>query len=246
MGERDVDLGAHLGEPAVQQDPDLVALAHDLDVLPRPRGQPERLGHRLLRAEARREVLAGPRAPRRVGALALGEEPRGQRRPALERLLETLDLEEVDPGAGHGRGAYWAVNLHELDQPQPADQEAARHRLAGNGGQGRRRRRPGPRRGSRSQEGREEGGEEGRQDRRQARWQEPRQASGPARRDRYRGLRRGQEAARLEGLGRRVVAVPAERHADAGRAAGARYSTVTVFARLRGWSTLRPRFRAMA
>ena len=76
----------------------------DLDVLPRPRLERERLGHRLLRAEARGEVLAGPRAGRGVGALALGEQPLGQPRPALERALQALDLQQVHADAAHGRG----------------------------------------------------------------------------------------------------------------------------------------------
>src|SRR3954452_6139553 len=104
MGQGDVDLRAELGELAVQADVRPGLPAHYLDVLPRPRGQPERLGDGLLRAEARGEVLAGTRALGRVRALARGEEPLGERGAPLQRLLEALDLEKVDPGSWHGRG----------------------------------------------------------------------------------------------------------------------------------------------
>ena len=48
-------------------------------------------------AEARCEMLARTRARRRVCTLTLREQPLGQLRPALERSLQPLDLQQVDP-----------------------------------------------------------------------------------------------------------------------------------------------------
>ena len=59
---RDVDLHAELAERAVQRDAGLRPLPDDLDVARVPGLQAQRLGDRLLGAEARREMLAGPRA----------------------------------------------------------------------------------------------------------------------------------------------------------------------------------------
>jgi hypothetical protein len=75
---------------------------HHLDVARRPRFEAQRLGHRLLRAEARGEVLPGPRPPGGVRTLAVGEQPPSEPRTPLERALEALDLEEVHADAGHG------------------------------------------------------------------------------------------------------------------------------------------------
>ena len=55
--------------------------------------------------------IAGPGAGGRVGALAVGEDPLGQPRPALERALEPLDVEEVDADAAHGGGSYSTVTV---------------------------------------------------------------------------------------------------------------------------------------
>ena len=54
------------------------------------------LEHGLLGAEARRQVLGGPRPAGGVGALARGEQPLGQPRAPRERALEAVDLEQVD------------------------------------------------------------------------------------------------------------------------------------------------------
>ena len=53
----------------------LVTAAEHLDVAPAPLAQLERLRHRLLGAEARRQVHHRPRARGRVGPLAVGEQP---------------------------------------------------------------------------------------------------------------------------------------------------------------------------
>ena len=47
------------------------------------------------------EVLRQPPLRRRIRALTLGEQPLGQPGPALQRLLEPVDLQEVQPD--HGR-----------------------------------------------------------------------------------------------------------------------------------------------
>ena len=60
---------------------------------------PERLGRRLLGAEARRQVLPGARLTGGVRPLGLGEQPLGEPRRPLERPLEPVDLEQVDPDA---------------------------------------------------------------------------------------------------------------------------------------------------
>ena len=67
--------------------------------------QPQRLGDRLLRAEARGEMLRRAAAAGSVGALAVGEQAFGQPRVAFERALEPVDLQEVqaDPGGCHWR-----------------------------------------------------------------------------------------------------------------------------------------------
>src|SRR6185436_6610342 len=64
----------------------------DLDVAEAPASKAERLRHRLLRAEARGEVLCRPGTRRRILALALGEQPGAETRPALEGALEPGDL----------------------------------------------------------------------------------------------------------------------------------------------------------
>ena len=80
---------------------DGLAAGEDLDVLRAHDRQPERLRHGLLGAEARGQVLAGARAGRGVGALAGGEQAVGERRPPLERALEPIDLQQVEPDAAH-------------------------------------------------------------------------------------------------------------------------------------------------
>ena len=65
MGQRDTDLDAELArslrDTAVERDLGRAALgADDLDVAQLQARQAERLGDRLLGAEARRQVLAGP------------------------------------------------------------------------------------------------------------------------------------------------------------------------------------------
>ena len=59
----------------------------------------ERLDHRLLGGEAGGEVPAGPGSGRGVVALGLGEDPLGEARVALQRALQAVDLEQVDPDA---------------------------------------------------------------------------------------------------------------------------------------------------
>ena len=69
--------------------------AEHFDVTPVPGTQAERLGDRLLGAEARRQVLTRPRARRGVLAFGGGEQPVREPRPAFERTLEPVDLEQV-------------------------------------------------------------------------------------------------------------------------------------------------------
>ena len=70
------------------------------DIQEAPGLQLQRLGDRLLGTEARGQMLSGPGAGGRVGALAVGEQPVRERGPALQRAFETLDLEQVDPDPG--------------------------------------------------------------------------------------------------------------------------------------------------
>ncbi len=81
-----------------------VGVADDLDVAQVPSRQSQRLGDRLLGAEARREVLPRSRARGRVRALPIGEQPLRQARRALQCSLEPVDLEQVEPDAS-GAGA---------------------------------------------------------------------------------------------------------------------------------------------
>ena len=105
----DVHLDAELGRAhrhrTVQGDPRRpVAPAEDLDVARAKDLHLQRLAHRLLGAEPRGEVLRRAPLRRGVRALAVGEQPLGQPGPALERLLEAVDLEEVDPDAHRREG----------------------------------------------------------------------------------------------------------------------------------------------
>jgi hypothetical protein len=86
---------ADLGGPVAPQ---------HLDLAEAPGLEPQRLGDRLLGAEARGQVLTGTAPRSRVLALGVGEQSRGEPGPALQRLLETLDLEQVDPDPGRAGG----------------------------------------------------------------------------------------------------------------------------------------------
>src|SRR5262245_14505079 len=69
----------------------------DLDLPPRePNPAAERLADGLLAREARRVVLGRPPAAFAVLALRLGEAARAEASVALERLLDALDLDQVD------------------------------------------------------------------------------------------------------------------------------------------------------
>src|SRR5204863_5730619 len=93
---------------AVQDDLGVLAAGRHLDVLPAPRLHAQRLRDRLLGAEARGEVLPRPRPRRRVRALGLGEEPARQAGPPLDRALEALDLQQVQPDAAHSTVTVFA------------------------------------------------------------------------------------------------------------------------------------------
>src|SRR5215207_2852619 len=93
---------------AVQHDLGLLAARRHLHVLPAPRAHAERLRDRLLGTEARRQVLAGTRACGSVRTLAVREEPRRQAGPPLDRALEALDLQQVQPDAAHSTVTVFA------------------------------------------------------------------------------------------------------------------------------------------
>ena len=103
-----------------------VAPADDLDVVGAEHLEPERLDHRLLGAEARRQVLPRARAALRVGALRVGEQALGQARPALERSLEPLDLDDVDPHAAHGGRLYPPRGRSERGRPRRPGRQTGR------------------------------------------------------------------------------------------------------------------------
>src|SRR5918997_3665726 len=71
-----------------------------------PGREPERLRDRLLGAEAGGQVHHGPRVRGGVLPLRVGEEPLGELRRPLERLLQAVHLEEVDADAAHGGANY--------------------------------------------------------------------------------------------------------------------------------------------
>jgi hypothetical protein len=101
VGQRDPDgdpeRACALGDRSVQHHLGRPARRGHLDVAKAPHLESERLGHGLLGAETRGQVLAGTGARRRVGSLGVGEEPLGEPGPAVERLLETSDLQQIDP-----------------------------------------------------------------------------------------------------------------------------------------------------
>ena len=82
--------------------------SHDLDIQPGPRFQGQGLGDGLLGAEARGQVKPGPCMSSGVGQLLIGEEPGCQPRPALERTLEPVDLQNVDANHAAERNALEA------------------------------------------------------------------------------------------------------------------------------------------
>ena len=71
-------------------------------------------------------MLPGPRLALRVAALALGEQPPGERGPPLERPLEAVDPQQIQSDAGHAvsvpaTGAVTAQGAAPAqDQPGPA------------------------------------------------------------------------------------------------------------------------------
>jgi hypothetical protein len=73
-----------------------LASALDLDLPRRQRGPAQGLQGRLLGGEARRKVACRPPAGLGEAQLALGEEPLGELRPALERSLDAADLDQVE------------------------------------------------------------------------------------------------------------------------------------------------------
>jgi hypothetical protein len=85
----------------VQADARRPALAHDLDLLPAQHVERQRLGHRLLGAEAGGQVHGGTGAALRVGALAAGEQALGQARTPGDGPLQALDLQEIDADPVH-------------------------------------------------------------------------------------------------------------------------------------------------
>jgi hypothetical protein len=71
--------------------------------LPRRHAGAQRLDHRLLGGEPRREVAAGPGAPARVGQLTRREEAIREARAPFEGALQAFNLDQVDAdGGGHG------------------------------------------------------------------------------------------------------------------------------------------------
>jgi hypothetical protein len=71
----------------------------DLDLAPFPALEAQRLGDRLLGAETGGEVLARARTGRRVSALPVGEDPLLETRAPRQRLLQSLDLQQVEAAA---------------------------------------------------------------------------------------------------------------------------------------------------
>ncbi len=76
-----------------------VSPALDLDLVQAQAAEPERLQCRLLGGEANGEVAAWPAPRGGKGDLGLAENAAGEGGPALERLLQPLDLEHVDADA---------------------------------------------------------------------------------------------------------------------------------------------------
>ena len=113
VGERDRDRrrrarGARPAAAPCSRSATAAPPADDLDVARVAGRELQRLGDRLLGAEARRQVLPGPRARRRVRALAVGEQPLGEPRAPRERALQAVDLEEVEAHAAHATIAVFA------------------------------------------------------------------------------------------------------------------------------------------
>src|SRR5262245_52139755 len=82
----------------------LARAAFDLD-LPRGQRHAERLYGRLLGGEPGRQMAAGTQPRTRVRQLRFREQTLRETRPTLERALEALDLDQVDPDPGHGTSA---------------------------------------------------------------------------------------------------------------------------------------------
>src|SRR6185503_3454429 len=95
--ERDALFGGDCGGATVQAQPwSLARTSSDLH-LPRRQGPcAQRLHGRLLGGEAGGEVTGGTASRACVGALAIGEQPLCERRPALQSLFQPPDLEQVD------------------------------------------------------------------------------------------------------------------------------------------------------
>lgn len=89
----DLELARALSDPPPQPHARRPPRGDHLDVTERPRRRAQGLGDGLLGAEARREVTRRPRPSLGVGPLAVGEQPLGEARTALECLLEPIDLE---------------------------------------------------------------------------------------------------------------------------------------------------------
>jgi hypothetical protein len=109
MGQRDHHLTPPRRRRRTTAEPHRRRLAgNDLDVArAEAAGQPERLDDRLLGGKTGGEVAPRSRAPRGVFELAVGEEPLRQPRPARQRALDPLDLDQVDADSGHRLSLTW-------------------------------------------------------------------------------------------------------------------------------------------
>src|SRR5918999_1500570 len=94
------------GRAAAEPDLGRRSRGDNLHVLEAPGREPERLRDRLLGAEAGGQVHHGSRVRGGVLPLRVGEEPLGEPRRPLERLLQAVHLEEVDADAAHGGASY--------------------------------------------------------------------------------------------------------------------------------------------
>src|ERR671914_1239450 len=105
-GHRRTQLRRARGRAAAEPDLWRGSRGDHLHVPEAPGGEPERLRDRLLGAETRGQVHHGPRVRGGILPLRIGEEPLGEPRRPLERLLQAVHLEEVDADAAHGGASY--------------------------------------------------------------------------------------------------------------------------------------------